>query len=84
MQQTAGSGIEFFQSVGSASRVLNIVSTGADGELYLTFTFEWEHPEIQAGSREAVEKQREYQDTAPRGVGGTLDEIRKLVGEGKL
>jgi len=64
--------------------VLNIVSAGANGELYLTFTFEWDHPEIEAGSVEEAEKQRGYQTTAPRGVKGTLVEIRNMVVEGKL
>jgi len=63
---------------------LNIVSTGSDGGLYLTYTFEWDHPEIEAGSQEAVAKQKEYQTTAPRAVVGTLNAIRDLVKEGKL
>ncbi|TVY67439.1 hypothetical protein LSUE1_G006690 [Lachnellula suecica] len=84
LTETAGSGLETFCSVGSSSRVLNIVSTGPAGELYLTFTFEWEHSEIEEGSQEAVQKQKAYQETAPRGVVGTLDAMRKLVAEGKL
>jgi len=80
----AGSGLETFTSIGSASRVLNIVSTGPDGELLLTFTFEWEHNEIEEGSPEAVKKQKQYQVTAPKGVVGTLNAIRQMVKEGKL
>ena len=84
-QSIAGSGLETFSTVGSASRVLNIVSTGkTDSELYLTFTFEWEHDEIEAGSKQALEKQKQYQMTAPKGVGGTLAAIRNMVEEGKL
>jgi hypothetical protein len=44
MKAGAGSGLETFTSIGSASRVLNIISSGLDAELYLTFTFEWDHP----------------------------------------
>jgi len=80
----AGSGLETFQSLGNASKVLNIVSTGQDGELLLTFTFEWEHKEIEEGSEEAVKKQKQYQETAPRGVAGTVKAIRQMVKEGKL
>jgi hypothetical protein len=76
--------LETFTSIGSASRVLNIVSTGLDGELLLTFTFEWEHKEIEEGSPEAVKKQKQYQVTAPKGVMGTLNAIRQMLKEGKL
>jgi hypothetical protein len=76
--------LETFSLTGSASRVLNIVSTGPNGELLLTFTFEWEHAEIEEGSPEAVKKQKEYQVTAPKGVVGTINAIRRLVKEGKL
>jgi len=82
---TAGSGLETFATVGSASRVLNIVSTGEkESDLYLTFTFEWDHPEIEAGSEVAAAKQKGYQTMAPRGVSGTLAQIRKMVAEGQL
>ena len=71
--------------VGSASRVLNIVSSGeGESDLYLTFTFEWEHDDIEAGSEQAREKQKQYQTMAPKAVGGTLAAIRKMVKEGKL
>jgi hypothetical protein len=76
--------VETFQSVENASKALNIVSTGTNGELLLTFSFEWEHNEIQEGSEEAVKKQKQYQETAPRGIVGTIDAIRKMVKEGKL
>ncbi|PMD52478.1 DUF1857-domain-containing protein [Hyaloscypha bicolor E] len=73
-----------FPSMGNASKVLNIVSSGMDGELLLTFTFEWEHKEIEEGSEEAVKKQNQYQETAPRGVAGTISAIRQMVKDGKL
>jgi len=63
---------------------LNIVSAGLDGELYLTFTFEWDFPEVEKGSKEEIEKQKGFQSSAPKAVSGTLAEIRKMVGEGKL
>jgi len=64
--------------------VLNIVSTGPDDELLLTFTFEWEHKEIEEGSPEAVKKQKEYQVTAPKVVVGMMNAVRQMVKEGKL
>lgn len=84
ISDNAGSGVETFQSMGNASKVLNIVSSGMDGELLLTFTFEWEHKEIEEGSEEAVKKQNQYQETAPRGVAGTISAIRQMVKDGKL
>jgi hypothetical protein len=84
-ENSAGVGIETFPTVGGASRVLNIVSVGATSdELYLTFTFEWDHREIQAGSEKAFAKQNVYQSTALKGVDRTLAQIRKLASEGKL
>ena len=42
---TASSGLETFTSLGSASSVLNMISTGErESALYLTFTFEWDSP----------------------------------------
>jgi hypothetical protein len=76
--------VETFQAVGNASKVLNIVSTGPEGEFYLTFTFEWEHDEIEEGSKEAVKKQKQYQDTAPKGVVGMINATRRMVKEGRL
>jgi hypothetical protein len=64
--------------------VLNIISSGLDDELYLTFTFEWDHPEIEDGSEAALQKQKAYQATAPRGVAGALAKIRELVKEGRF
>jgi hypothetical protein len=83
-QDDAGSGVEVFQSTGNASKVLNIVSTGTEGELLLTFTFEWEHKEIEEGSKEALKKQKQYQETAPRGVAGMINAVREMVKDGKL
>jgi hypothetical protein len=76
--------LEIFETIGAPSLVLNIVSTGSSEELLLTFTFEWNHPEIENGSQEAIAKQKGYQATAPKGVGGTLAHIREMAAAGKL
>ncbi|KAG0647425.1 hypothetical protein D0Z07_7024 [Hyphodiscus hymeniophilus] len=83
----ANSGLETFETIGTAkgSRVLNIVSEGTTpDELYLTFTFEWDHPEIEADSKEAIAKQKEYQTAAPKAVAGTVAKTREYVTAGKL
>lgn len=78
-------GVEIFNAVGGkATRVLNIVSLDGEGELLLTFTFEWDHPEIVAGSSEEVEKAYFYQKAGPGAIASTLAAIRKLAEEGEL
>jgi hypothetical protein len=69
---------------GSQSKVLNIVSEGPEGELMLTFTFEWEHKDIEKGSEEEKEKQRGYQSTAPKAAAGTVRAIRGMIQKGEL
>ncbi len=83
-KDAVGSGVETFNPIGNASKVLNIVSTGPEGELFLTFTFEWEHDEIKEGSEEALKKQKQYQHSAPKGVVGMINATRRMVKEGKL
>jgi len=63
---------------------LNIVSAGLDGELYLTFTFERDLPEIEKGSKEEIKTQKEFQESAPKAVANMLVIVRKMVEEGKL
>lgn len=35
------------------STIYNVISTGQDGGLYLTYSFEWRHPDVPEGSVEA-------------------------------
>lgn len=69
---------------GKAPKVQNIVSLDAEGELFLTFTFEWDHLEIEADSSEEVEKANFYQESGAEAVASTLAGIRKLVEDGEL
>lgn len=80
----AKSGVETFAMKDSQSKVLNIVSEGPEGELMLTFTFEWEHKDIEKGSEEEKTKQKGYQSTAPKAVAGTLKAIREMIQKGEL
>ncbi|QDS71221.1 hypothetical protein FKW77_010411 [Venturia effusa] len=85
VSSSSGAGVEIFNVIGNASRVLNIISIGANpGEMYLTFTFEWDHPEIEKGSSEEIAKQKQYQTSAPAGLAGTLGKIREMVKAGEL
>ncbi|PQE05464.1 DUF1857 domain containing protein [Rutstroemia sp. NJR-2017a BBW] len=80
----AKSGVETFAMKGSQSKVLNIVSEGPEGELMLTFTFEWEHKDIEKGSEQEKEKQKGYQSTAPKAAAGTVRAIREMIQKGEL
>jgi hypothetical protein len=64
--------------------VQNIVSQGADGELFLTFTYEWEHPDVVEGSPEHLQKAKAYQAMVPGLIEGTLEAMRKIVEAGEL
>ncbi|ROV87609.1 hypothetical protein VSDG_09631 [Cytospora chrysosperma] len=71
--------VEFRQPDGS--HVSNIISRGAGGELYMTYTFEWMHPgmdaEALAGKRTAEEAM------AGHAVESTLEAMRAMVVDGR-
>lgn len=72
--------VEFEQPDGS--RVSNVVSEGAEGELYLTYIFEWRHPGLSAEEMEsALAREKKMSRQA---VEGTINVLRRLVEEGKL
>ena len=72
--------VEFEQPDGS--RVSNVVSEGADGELYLTYIFEWRHPGLSKEElKDALVKEKGMSRQA---VEGTINVLRRLVEEGKL
>jgi hypothetical protein len=60
-------------------RIANIISEGPDGELYLTFTFDWPFPDVADGSPEAAAKEEEIRQLSVKTVAATIDVIRKLV-----
>jgi hypothetical protein len=72
--------VEFVQPEGS--KVNNIISEGADGELYMTYTFEWRHPGVSKEDMAAfAEKERKMSQMA---VEGTIKVLRQLAEEKKL
>ncbi len=71
--------VEFEQSDGS--HVSNVVSEGAEGELYMTYVFEWRHPGIDGEKLKALrEKEGKMAKLA---VMGTIEAMRGLVKEGR-
>ncbi|KAJ5683135.1 hypothetical protein N7462_006300 [Penicillium macrosclerotiorum] len=72
--------VEFDQPDGS--RVSNVVSEGAGGDLYMTYIFEWRHPGVSQEELAALlEKQKRMSQGA---VEGTLSALRQLVADGKI
>ncbi|KAF4464296.1 duf1857 domain-containing protein [Fusarium albosuccineum] len=78
----APSRVDFHQEDGST--VSNIVSSGPDGELLMTYAFEWRHPSIAEGSDEAKALEAKNWKLAPVAVEGSIDTIRRLVKEGEI
>ena len=72
--------VEFNQTDGG--KVVNAISEGADGELYMTYLFEIKHGEVSAEEKAALlEKQKAGSKMA---VEGTIKAMRQLLTEGKL
>ncbi|KAL7916853.1 hypothetical protein GGI35DRAFT_50086 [Trichoderma velutinum] len=64
------------------SYINNIVSEGADGELFMTYTFEWRHPGAsQAELAAFLEKEKTMSKIA---VEGTIAALHELAKEGKI
>jgi hypothetical protein len=74
--------VEFEQPDGS--RVSNVVSEGAEGGLYLTYIFEWRHPELDADGEESLEVLKREKGMSKMAVEGTIAVLRRLVEEGKI
>jgi len=66
----------------------NIVSVGPkgldEGDIYLTFTFQWQFPQVQVGSAEEEQKQKIWFAEAQKAVHGTIEVIRQLAKDGQL
>ena len=70
----------------SGAKVSNIISRGPKGDhdLWMTFTFEWPEPKIEAGSDEAEAKNKQYNDMGLQTIQHTIDVIREWVKKGEL
>ena len=65
--------------------ITNTVSDG-DGEsdLYLTFIFAWNFPEIHPGTPEEKAKREQLQGSAKEAVNHSVQELRELVQKGEI
>lgn len=71
--------VEFRQPDGS--QVQNIISKGPQGELYMTYTFEWLHAELDDVALAAKRAQEEA--GSKMAVEGTIKAMRELVVDGR-
>ncbi|KIW96697.1 uncharacterized protein Z519_02088 [Cladophialophora bantiana CBS 173.52] len=77
--------VEFHQPDGS--KVQNIVSQGqgAEGEdLYMTYTFEWLHPECEGDVKALEEKKQKETKIAKMAVEETIRVMREMVKDGRI
>lgn len=76
--------VEFHQPNGS--KVQNVVSQGKGGEddLYMTYTFEWLHPELEGDEKGLAEKKVTEEKMAQTAVESTIEVMRRLAKEGKI
>ncbi|CZR70203.1 uncharacterized protein PAC_20104 [Phialocephala subalpina] len=71
--------VDFVQSDGS--KIFNVLSEGAEGELFLTYVFEWRHPGVGAEELKAFKDKEIKMGNA---VKETVDVMRELVVKGEL
>ncbi|KAF7556402.1 hypothetical protein G7Z17_g1455 [Cylindrodendrum hubeiense] len=74
--------VDFHQEDGT--NISNIVSKGADGELLMTYAFEFRHPDVAEGSEEAKDIQEKYWKMSKMAVDGSIATIRRFVQEGEI
>ena len=72
--------VVFVQPDGST--VQNVISEGENGELYMTYVFEWRHPG--ASEAEMATFSEKEKDMSKKAVNGTIAAMRKLVRDGKI
>lgn len=71
--------VDFVQPDGS--KIFNVLSEGAEGELYLTYAFEWRHP---GASDEEAKIFKEKEIKMGNAVKETVDVVRELAAKGEL
>lgn len=76
--------VEFHQPDGS--KVTNVVSEGAGGasDMYMTYVFEWQHPEIEGNQEQLATVYEKEHAMAKTAVESTIVRMRDMVKSGKL
>lgn len=74
-----------FQQIDHGSFISNIISDGkSESDLFLTFAFTWNFPDIQEETSEAAEKIQQVTQMAEASTTTTVNEIRDLVQKGVI
>lgn len=74
--------VEFHQPDGS--KVQNVISHGSQGELYMTYTFEWLHPECEGDAAGLAAKKDKEVKIAKMAVEETIRVMREMVKDGRI
>jgi len=67
--------------------ISNVISDGpslADDDIYVTFTYEWRHDDIEAGSAREKELIEEHRKGGKRSVDSSIEATRRMVRDGVL
>ena len=73
--------VDFYQEK-DGSVISNVVSEGAEGELYMTYVFEWRHPGVQANELEEL-REKEWK-MAKVAVENTIVAMREIGKDGRI
>ena len=73
--------VEFRQPDGS--KIQNIISEGGDGDLYMTYTFEWLHPDLEGNDAGLEHTRQKEAAMAKVAVENTIIAMREMVGDGR-
>ena len=73
--------VEFHQVNGS--KVQNVISESADGSLNMTYTFEWQHPELEGNEAGLAEKLKAEKALARLAVESSIKAMREMVADGR-
>lgn len=74
--------VEFHQEDGS--KVQNVISQGSEGELYMTYTFEWLHPECEGDAAALAANKEKEVKMAKTAVEMTIKAMREMVQDGRV
>ncbi|KAI8629642.1 DUF1857-domain-containing protein [Xylariaceae sp. FL1651] len=66
------------------STVTNVISQGPDGELLMSYIFEWRHSDVTEGSERASQLEEAHWKMAKMAVESSIDTIVRMVSEGKI
>ncbi|KAF7547044.1 hypothetical protein G7Z17_g8004 [Cylindrodendrum hubeiense] len=74
--------VDFHQEDGSI--INNIISEGPDEQLFLTYSFAWQHPGVSKESEEAHKLKETHQRVAKMAVDKSIVTLRRLVTDGEI